>query len=124
MSASVIGLIAAVYGFAGVALGAFGAHALKARLDDYARGIWDTATLYLLVHAVALLAVSVLMQRAESRLLLAAAAAFAGGMLLFSGSLYALALSGLRALGAVTPFGGLGLLAGWALLALWALRAG
>jgi uncharacterized membrane protein YgdD (TMEM256/DUF423 family) len=97
----------------GVALGAFGAHALKALLSAEALGWWQTAVQYQMWHAVGLLALGAI-GRADLRLpswLLVA------GTLLFSGSLYAMALSGARWLGAVTPLGGLLLIAGWALAA-------
>lgn len=123
MAAKALLLAGAVYGFLAVALGAFGAHALKARLDDYARGIWSMAVDYHLAHALALLLVAMLARQTPSPLLSAAGGSFALGILFFSGSLYALALSGVRALGAITPLGGLLLLAGWVLLALYALRA-
>jgi uncharacterized membrane protein YgdD (TMEM256/DUF423 family) len=88
-----------------------GAHALKERLSAEGAEWWKTATIYHLVHAVAMLGSS----RADGRAS-AATWCFAAGVLLFSGSLYALALTDVRALGAVTPFGGLALLAGWLLL--------
>ncbi len=113
--------LAAFYGLSGVAMGAFAAHALKGRLDDYALGIMQTATQYQLVHAVAMLAV-LPMLAGSAALPRWALVAFALGVLLFSGSLYALALSGVRALGAITPLGGLLLLIGWGLLIAHALR--
>ncbi len=110
----------AVLGFLGVGLGAFGAHGLKGIIGPERVDVWQTAVLYHLVHAVALLGVGlaghVLTQKGP---LVAAGWAFLLGVLLFSGSLYLLALTGVRILGAVTPFGGLAFLAGWALLA-WA----
>lgn len=112
-------VLGAAYGFAAVALGAFGAHALKARLAADLLAIWRTAAEYHLVHALALVLVGVLALQRQHLALTVAGAAFALGVLLFSGSLYALALSGVRALGAVTPFGGVLLLCGWAAL-LWA----
>ncbi len=113
--------LAALYGLSGVAMGAFAAHALKGRLDDYALGIMQTATQYQLVHAVAMLAALPLLS-GPGILPRWALWAFACGVLLFSGSLYALALSGVRALGAITPLGGLLLLAGWGLLLIHAFR--
>ncbi len=107
-----------------VALGAFGAHGLKDRLDAYRMGVYEKAVFYHFVHALGLLAVSILTKagvlgRPEvswvCTLLLA-------GIFLFSGSLYALAISGFRGLGAVTPFGGLCFIAGWTLLAWFVLR--
>ncbi len=105
-------------------LGAFGAHALRTRLDPELLAVYRTGVEYQFTHALALLAIALLLRSAAPAPLLNAAAwCFALGVLLFSGSLYALALSGLRLLGAVTPIGGLLFLAGWALLLLWALRS-
>ena len=103
--------LAAISGFLAVALGAFGAHALKARLSAEEMQWWETAVLYHLVHAAVLLATGDREGRAT-----AASWCFASGTLLFSGSLYAMALTGVRGLGAVTPAGGLALLGGWLLL--------
>lgn len=115
--------LGAVYGFLGVALGAFGAHALKTRLSAGLLAVWKTAVEYQMYHALALLGVGLLLrQLGTSAPLQWAGAGFALGVLLFSGSLYALCLSGVRVLGAITPFGGMLLLAGWALLLVAALR--
>ncbi len=104
--------------FVAVALGAFGAHALKARLAPDMAAVWQTAVQYHAWHALALLAVGILMAQDPTRAGLAWAAwLFAAGIVLFSGSLYALALTGVRGLGAITPLGGLAWLAGWAALA-------
>jgi uncharacterized membrane protein YgdD (TMEM256/DUF423 family) len=102
-----------------VILGAFGAHALRGRLDDYAMGIWEKAVFYHFIHALGLLAVS-MMPRAGMLGNAAASAVCAlllAGVVVFSGSLYVLAASGIRALGAITPAGGLSFIAAWALLA-------
>ena len=100
--------------FAAVALGAFGAHALRGRLTPEMAGVWQTAVQYHAWHALALMGVGVLLQQWPERGLLATAGwLFVAGIVLFSGSLYALALTGLRSLGAVTPFGGVAFLAGW-----------
>ena len=115
-------ILAAFYGFSGVALGAFAAHGLKHRLDQYALDIMQTATQYQLIHAVALLAIVPLLASGEG-LPRAAGICFALGVLLFSGSLYALALSGYKLLGAITPLGGLLLLAGWVLLLVEGVRS-
>jgi uncharacterized membrane protein YgdD (TMEM256/DUF423 family) len=106
----------------GVILGAFGAHALRGRLDDYLMSIYDKAVFYHYIHALGALIVS-LMPRIGA--LSESKAAWVCGLLLagvvvFSGSLYALALTGYRGLGAITPIGGLSFIAGWLLLA-WAL---
>lgn len=111
-------LAGALGGLIGVALGAFGAHALKARLDDYSLGIYETAVQYQFVHSLALLVVALmLLQFPASTLLRSSAALFFLGMLVFSGSLYVLSFTGIRWLGAITPLGGLAFIAGWACLA-------
>jgi len=107
-----------------VMLGAFGAHALKARLGAYEMGIWEKAVFYHFIHAVGLLVVSLLPRLGA----VSATAAvwicglLAAGIVLFSGSLYTLALSGMRILGAVTPVGGLSFIAAWLLLAVSLIR--
>jgi uncharacterized membrane protein YgdD (TMEM256/DUF423 family) len=106
------------FGFTGVAAGAFGAHALRARLPADLLAVWETAARYQLIHALALLAVALLAAHAPSGAAAAAGWLFTAGIVLFSGSLYALALTGTRILGAVTPFGGVCFLAGWVALAL------
>jgi uncharacterized membrane protein YgdD (TMEM256/DUF423 family) len=104
--------------FVAVVLGAFGAHALRGRLDPEMTGVWQTAVQYHAWHALALLGVGILLLHwPESRGLGWAAWLFAAGIVLFSGSLYALALTGTRALGAITPVGGVAFLAAWAVLA-------
>jgi len=116
-----LGVIAACYGFLGVAAGAFGAHALRDGLPAARMVVWQTAVDYQLVHALALLAVTLLLGRDPGRRALAVAGvAFAGGVLVFSGSLFALVLADASWLGAVTPVGGTAMLVGWASLA-WAL---
>ena len=109
-------------GFTGVGLGAFGAHALKARLAPEQLATFETAVRYQLIHALALLAVAWAVTRWPGRWANASGWLFVVGVLLFSGSLYALSLTGVRALGAVTPMGGVSLLAGWACLAAAAWR--
>lgn len=105
--------IAAALGFTGVALGAFGAHALKARLAAEQLATFEVGVRYQLVHAVALLAVAWACTRWPGRLTRAGGWFFVVGTLLFSGSLYALTLTGARGLGFVTPIGGVALLLGW-----------
>jgi uncharacterized membrane protein YgdD (TMEM256/DUF423 family) len=107
-------------GFLAVALGAFGAHGLQARLAEVADGAkrlswWQTAAQYHLMHALALGLVALLVAQVPRARY--AGLAFIFGTLLFSGSLYVMALGGPRWLGAVTPLGGLGFLTGWAILA-------
>ncbi|MBK7469275.1 MAG: DUF423 domain-containing protein [Betaproteobacteria bacterium] len=101
-----------------VALGAFGAHALKARLAADALAVWQTAVQYHAWHALGLLGIGLWQRQApEPRALRVASLLLAAGIVLFSGSLYALALTGVRGLGAVTPFGGVAFIAGWLALA-------
>ena len=109
--------VGAVLGGLAVAQGAFGAHALKDRLSTDALGWWQTGAQYQLAHALALVLVGLTASRAPSRKLALAGWAFTSGVVLFSGSLCALALTDARWLGAITPVGGLLLLAGWAALA-------
>lgn len=105
---------ASLLGFIGVALGAFGAHGLASRFTPETRGWWETATLYLLVHAVAILAAGL---SGKTGLFATGGWVMGAGALIFSGTLYAMALGAPRWFGAITPLGGLGLLAGWALFA-------
>jgi uncharacterized membrane protein YgdD (TMEM256/DUF423 family) len=114
-------LIGALAGFIGVALGAFGAHGLRSRLSADMLAVFETGVRYQMYHALAILVVALAAARLDGWLLRAAGWLFTGGIVLFSGSLYALALSGLTVLGAVTPIGGLAFLAGWACLAIAAL---
>ena len=105
-----------------VATGAFGAHGLRARLSPDLLAVFETAAHYQMYHALALLAVGWAVIRWPGPWPVRAGWLFAVGTLLFSGSLYALALSGMRWLGAVTPLGGLAFLAGWTCLLLGMLR--
>jgi uncharacterized membrane protein YgdD (TMEM256/DUF423 family) len=111
-------LIAAFAGFTGVTLGAFGAHGLRDRISPDMLTVYQTGVQYHLIHAVALLAAAALASRTAGRLIPAAGWLFTLGIILFSGSLYVMALTGMTKLGMVTPLGGLAFLAGWALLAL------
>ena len=115
--------VAAVNGFLAVAFGAFGAHGLKGRLSDDAIAIYNTGAHYHLTHAIALLAIAAMISiNGEAKLLRAAGWLFTVGMILFSGSLYALAITGTRILGAITPLGGLSFLAGWACIAAYGIK--
>lgn len=114
--------IAAISGFIAVAAGAFGAHALKASLSPEMLAVFDTGARYQMFHALALLGVAWACTRWPGRLAVASGLAFIAGAVLFSGSLYALALTGVRSFGAVTPFGGVLFLMGWLLLAAAAWR--
>lgn len=115
-------LLAAFGGFSGVALGAFAAHGLKAWLSPEYLQVFQTGAHYQLMHSLALLAVGLLLLQAPQPLLRASGTLFALGILLFSGSLYLLTLTGVTALGMITPFGGLAFLGGWLCLGLAAWR--
>lgn len=106
-----------------VAAGAFGAHALRARLEPMALEAWKTGAHYQLVHALALLAVAYAASRFPSGPWQAAGWCFVAGTALFSGSLYGLSALGLKFLGPITPLGGLLFMVGWALLAASALKS-
>lgn len=128
MNARLTMLIAAIAGLTGVGLGAFGAHGLKSVLSPDMMTVWHTAVQYHLVHAAALLALAFGLQnsllgcsaqegrRASAKWLGRSAVMMTLGLLLFSGSLYTMALTGIRPLGIITPFGGVSWLIGWALL--------
>jgi uncharacterized membrane protein YgdD (TMEM256/DUF423 family) len=111
--------LGALAGFIAVALGAFAAHGLKARLDPTMLASFETGVRYHMYHALALLAAGWAATRWPGAAVNASGWLFLGGIVLFSGSLYALSLTGVRWLGAVTPVGGLAFLAGWLCLA-WA----
>jgi len=112
-------ITAAATGLLAIALGAFGAHALKGVLEAHqTREIWNTAVLYHLVHAPALLWAATSEPFLQGVIL-----CWTAGIILFSGSLYALALTKISVLGAITPIGGLLLLAGWAIVGIRALRS-
>ena len=109
--------LGALLAFLGVALGAFGAHALRARLTPADLDIFETGVRYQMYHALALFCVAWAATRWPGGLVNAAGWSFVAGVLVFSGSLYVLVLTGQRWMGAITPLGGLALLIGWALLA-------
>ncbi|MCB1678574.1 MAG: DUF423 domain-containing protein [Halioglobus sp.] len=110
--------LASFSGMLAVVFGAFGAHALKNRLDDDALGVYATAVQYHFYHSLALLAVGVIaMGQPQTVLLKSSGWLFFIGILVFSGSLYLLSFTGMRWLGAVTPLGGLAFVGGWACLA-------
>ena len=111
-------MIGSLAGFLGVALGAFGAHGLRARISPEMLAVFETGVRYQMYHAVALLIVALTIPRMGGWLVVTAGWMFTAGIVLFSGSLYALALTGVTTLGAITPIGGLAFLAGWACLAL------
>jgi uncharacterized membrane protein YgdD (TMEM256/DUF423 family) len=107
-----------VLGFVGVAAGAFGAHALKSSLAPEQLTAFETAVRYQMVHALALFACAWVLRTWPNRLAFAAGVLFLFGTVLFSGSLYAIALGGNKGFGAITPVGGAGFLIGWILLTL------
>jgi uncharacterized membrane protein YgdD (TMEM256/DUF423 family) len=112
--------VAALNGFVAVAAGAFGAHGLQGRLDAHALATFETGARYQMYHALAIGLAALALRNAAAQL---ACALFLAGIILFSGSLYLLALTGVRAFAFVTPFGGLAFLAGWATLAWASLRS-
>jgi uncharacterized membrane protein YgdD (TMEM256/DUF423 family) len=114
-------LVGSLLGFLGVAAGAFGAHGLRSRLSTEMLAVFETAVRYQMYHVFALLIVAAAIGRlGDARLLSIAGWCFVAGIFLFSGSLYALALTGVSILGAITPLGGLAFLIGWACLAFFA----
>ena len=114
-------LIGSLAGFLGVAAGAFGAHGLRSRLSTEMLAVFETAVRYQMYHVFALLGTALIIGRlGDARLLSIAGWSFIAGIVLFSGSLYALALTGVSGLGAITPVGGLAFLIGWACLAIFA----
>lgn len=116
-------LLAGGFGFAAVALGAFGAHSLKDILNATDRELWETATRYLMFHVMGLAVVGLMSERGGGKGTVIAGVAFAAGNLLFPGSLYLLAVTGERWLGAITPVGGLAYLTGWAAMTGSAMRS-
>jgi uncharacterized membrane protein YgdD (TMEM256/DUF423 family) len=108
----------------GVALGAFGAHGLRGRLDAYSMGIYEKAVFYQFIHSLGLLIVSYLPKigALSSSAASTVCALLLAGVVIFSGSLYILAVSGHRWLGAVTPIGGLSFIAAWVMLAWYSVR--
>jgi len=124
LSAKWMIVAAAINGFLAVSLGAFGAHGLKARLAEDMLAIYQTGVQYHMYHALALGLVGLLALRfPQSGALSWSGTTFLLGILVFSGSLYVLSLSGIRWLGAITPLGGLAFLVGWLLLAYGAAKA-
>ena len=116
--------LGAISGALGVILGAFGAHGLHDKLSEKMMKTWQTAVEYQFYHTFALLVIGLLAHKFPSGLLSASGWSFTVGILLFSGSLYALSLSGISKLGAITPIGGLFFIAGWILLSAAVLKAG
>lgn len=116
-------LVSSISGLLAVLLGAFGAHGLKGKLSADMLGVYETAVQYHFWHTLALFGVAILIQQGlQGAAVKASAYLFLVGMLIFSGSLYVLAISGIKWLGAITPIGGLLLIAGWASLAVAAYK--
>ena len=115
-------MLAAFFGFTGVALGAFAAHGLKNRLTPEYLTIFHTGVTYQLVHTLALFGVALLATQIQGRLVTWAGVSFTVGIVLFSGSLYLLTMTGISKLGIITPFGGVAFLVGWVCLGLAAWR--
>lgn len=118
--------VAAILGGLSVAAGAFASHALKEKLSERALEIFETAARYQMYHALALLLVALLLMRAEFPVptLIVTGWLFIVGIVIFSGSLYALSLTGVKLLGAITPLGGAAFIAGWGTLAIaaWSVK--
>lgn len=106
-------IIGSILGLIGVGAGAFGAHGLEDKLDADMLDIWETAARYQMYHALALYGAAWLIQQTSSSWATAGAVSFVAGVLIFSGTLYVLAFTGIRWLGAITPIGGLALMGGW-----------
>jgi uncharacterized membrane protein YgdD (TMEM256/DUF423 family) len=115
-------ILGAVFGALSVAAGAFGAHALRSQLEPRMLEVFETATRYQMYHALALFAAAWLIQQTQSQAAQMAGWAFVAGILLFSGSLYAMIFTGVRGLGAITPLGGVAFMVGWIGLAVAALK--
>ncbi len=109
-------IIGAAVAFIGVGVGAFGAHGLRGRISPEMLAVFETGVRYQMYHAFAILITAIAVSHMDGRLVRMAGWLFTSGIVIFSGSLYALALSGISMLGAVTPLGGLAFLAGWACL--------
>lgn len=109
-------LLGVINGFIAVALGAFGAHGLEGKLSEKALSAWDKAVTYQMFHTMALLVTGILLSRVESPNISAAGWFFFAGIVLFSGSLYVYAPTGIKTFAMITPVGGLAFLIGWIIL--------
>ncbi len=120
-------IVGAINAAIAVGFGAFGAHALKDRLSEHYLAVWETAVQYQMFHAIALLAIGILSSSAlfgPSTQLSWAGYLILAGIVIFSGSLYVLSLSGIGVLGAITPIGGVAFIAGWIMLIIAAVKFG
>jgi uncharacterized membrane protein YgdD (TMEM256/DUF423 family) len=115
-------LLGSINAFLSVALGAFGAHGLKSRISPDMLAVYETGVHYHMMHALGLILVAILAEKWSSPLITWSGWALFVGIVLFSGSLYALSISGIRILGAITPLGGVSFLIGWVLLAIAAYK--
>jgi uncharacterized membrane protein YgdD (TMEM256/DUF423 family) len=116
-------MLGSINAFLSVALGAFGAHALKSKLSPDMLAVYQTGVQYHMIHALALILVAIVSDKlGNSSLVTVSGWSMLIGIVLFSGSLYALSLSGIKILGAITPLGGVGFLLGWALIAIAAMK--
>ena len=116
--------LGSISGALAVIIGAFGAHGLKDKLTEHMLAVYKTGVEYQFYHTLALLGIGMLALHVESKLLVASGWSMVVGILLFSGSLYALSISGIKNLGAITPIGGLFFIMGWVLLTVTILKAG
>jgi uncharacterized membrane protein YgdD (TMEM256/DUF423 family) len=116
-------ILGSASGFLAVALGAFGAHILKTKLDAEMLQVFETGVRYQMYHAFAILLIAVLAGENNIRILSSSGWLFVAGTVLFSGSLYILSLTGVRWFGAITPFGGLAFLGGWLYLMIYGIRS-
>ncbi len=114
--------LGAFFGFTGVALGAFGAHALKSVVAPEMLTVFETGVRYEMYHALGLIAIGLIFRFSDHRLLSFAGWSFTAGIVLFSGSLYAMTFTGVKIFGAITPFGGIAFIFGWSCLFFSALK--
>ncbi len=118
----IFALLGSIFALIAVGAGAFGAHAMADKFEPRMIEIWETGVQYQMYHALALFAAAWLYHQTEATVALVAGWSFASGILVFSGSLYLIVLTGVRGLGAITPIGGLALMAGWFCCMLAALK--
>ncbi|MCF7823740.1 MAG: DUF423 domain-containing protein [Candidatus Marinimicrobia bacterium] len=123
MSPIFFAFIGAVFAGLTVALGAFAAHALKAILDSYSQSVWEKAVFYQAIHSLALLILPTMSHLMTPKTLQITGYLFIAGIFLFSGSLFVLAVTGRKYLGAITPFGGIAFILGWTWLAVSLFKA-
>lgn len=115
-------ILGAINGFLAVAFGAFGAHGLEGRLSEKSLGQWEKAVNYQMFHTMALFITALLLGKGAAGMFTGAGWLFFAGIILFSGSLYVYALTGVKTLAMITPFGGVAFLVGWVLLGYGAMK--